>query len=191
MIEKSRRVYLESYGCQMNSYDSRAILDRLRAAGYESVAKPEDAGLLLLNTCAVRDHAETRVLGRIGQLQRFKLIDPSVRLGVAGCMAQRLGTELPRRRKAVDFVVGTDAYERASSTSRATARPSIAPVRNSIRSTTRISSRSPKAAITAAPSASCRRRGACCGPRRRRRSWPRRAPSWRAGESSSRSWDRT
>ena len=112
MIDKSRRVYIESYGCQMNSYDSRAILDRLVADGYEAVQQPEDAGLLLLNTCAVRDHAETRVLGRIGQLQLHKQRDPQVRLGVAGCMAQRLGDELPRRRRGVDFVVGTDAYDR-------------------------------------------------------------------------------
>jgi tRNA-2-methylthio-N6-dimethylallyladenosine synthase len=111
-MAKAKQVYIESYGCQMNVYDSRAISDTLDAAGYVEVGRPEDAGLILMNTCAVRDNAENRVLGRIGQLQSMKKDDPQVLLGVVGCMAQRLGEQLPRKRKAVDLVVGTDGYKR-------------------------------------------------------------------------------
>lgn len=107
-----KRVYVETYGCQMNVYDSRAILDQLRPRGYERVERPEDADLLLLNTCAVRDNAEQRVLGRIGELQRHKKGRDDVVLGVVGCMAQRLGETLTQQRKAVDLVVGTDGYAR-------------------------------------------------------------------------------
>ena len=91
---ESRRVYIETYGCQMNVYDSRAIRDNLRAAGWSEVGSPADADLLLMNTCSIRDGAETRVLGRIGEFQRYKYIRPEVKIGVLGCMAQRLGEQL-------------------------------------------------------------------------------------------------
>lgn len=106
----SRRVYIETYGCQMNLYDSRAIRDNLRAAGWSEVDTPDEADVLLMNTCAIRDGAETRVLGRIGEFQRFKYDRPEVKIGVLGCMAQRLGEQLHERKKAVDLVVGTDNY---------------------------------------------------------------------------------
>ena len=64
MSDKRKRVYVESYGCQMNVYDSRAMLDRLRDEGYEEVKRPEDAGVLLMNTCAVRDNADGAVSTR-------------------------------------------------------------------------------------------------------------------------------
>jgi tRNA-2-methylthio-N6-dimethylallyladenosine synthase len=112
MIDRGNRVYVETYGCQMNVYDSRAIAEALSQHGYREVARPEDADLLLLNTCAVRDHAETRVLGRIGQLQSLKRERPDLVFGVVGCMAQRLGKQLMDKRAAVDLVVGTDNYHR-------------------------------------------------------------------------------
>jgi tRNA-2-methylthio-N6-dimethylallyladenosine synthase len=105
-----RRVYIETYGCQMNLYDSRAIRDNLRAAGWTEVSVPDDADVLLMNTCAIRDGAETRVLGRIGEFQRFKYERPEVKIGVLGCMAQRLGERLHEQKRAVDLVVGTDNY---------------------------------------------------------------------------------
>ena len=108
----TRRVYIETYGCQMNVYDSHAVRDGLRTAGWSEVDSPADADLILMNTCAIRDNAETRVLGRIGELQRYKYDRPDVRIGVLGCMAQRLGEELHAKRKAVDLVVGTDNYQR-------------------------------------------------------------------------------
>ena len=106
----TRRVYIETYGCQMNVYDSRAIRDNLGAAGWSEVDSPADADLLLMNTCAIRDGAETRVLGRIGEFQRYKYIRPEVKIGVLGCMAQRLGERLNERKQVVDLVVGTDNY---------------------------------------------------------------------------------
>ncbi len=112
MSAQKKRVYVETYGCQMNVYDSRAIRDGLARAGYSEVETPAEADLLLLNTCAVRDNAEQRVLGRIGELQQYQYARPEVRIGVLGCMAQRLGEKLVEKRKAVDLVVGTDNYGR-------------------------------------------------------------------------------
>ena len=104
----SPRLYLETYGCQMNVADSELIVGALGRAGYERTDSPEDADVLLVNTCAVRDHAEQRVIGRMGELQRFKR--PGGVLGVVGCMAQRLGPRLLERAPRVDLVVGPDAY---------------------------------------------------------------------------------
>jgi tRNA-2-methylthio-N6-dimethylallyladenosine synthase len=103
-----RRVYLETYGCQMNVADSELIVGTLGRAGYEATDSPEDADVLLVNTCAVRDNAEQRVIGRMGELQRFKR--PGGVLGVVGCMAQRLGVRLLEEVPRVDLVVGPDAY---------------------------------------------------------------------------------
>jgi len=108
MIRK--RVYVETYGCQMNVADTELMLGVLGREGYESVEQPDEADLMLVNTCAVRDNAEQRVLGRIGELQRFRRAE--VVLGVVGCMAQRLGAALLERRADVDLVVGPDAYRR-------------------------------------------------------------------------------
>src|ERR671920_2642880 len=85
-------VYIETYGCQMNVSDSELMLGKLAASGYESVDTPEGADVILVNTCAIRDHAEQRVIGRLGELKRF--MKPGSVLGVAGCMAQRLGPTL-------------------------------------------------------------------------------------------------
>lgn len=105
-----RRVYIETYGCQMNLYDSRAIRDNLRQSGWLEVDAPDQADVVLMNTCAIRDGAETRVLGRIGEFQSLKYDRPEVKIGVLGCMAQRLGEQLHEQKRAVDLVVGTDSY---------------------------------------------------------------------------------
>jgi tRNA-2-methylthio-N6-dimethylallyladenosine synthase len=102
------RVYLETYGCQMNVADTELVLGLLGAEGYAPTAEPASADLLLINTCAVRDHAEQRVLGRVGELKRFKR--PGGVLGVMGCMAQRLGPRLLERVPQVDLVIGPDGY---------------------------------------------------------------------------------
>src|SRR5256885_5811263 len=101
-------VYIETYGCQMNVSDSELMLGKLAAAGYAPVDKPDGADVILVNTCAVRDHAEQRVIGRMGELKRHKR--PGVVLGVTGCMAQRLGPELLERSPHVDIVAGPDGY---------------------------------------------------------------------------------
>jgi tRNA-2-methylthio-N6-dimethylallyladenosine synthase len=104
----ARRIYLETYGCQMNVADTELLLGILAREGYTRTDRPDDADVMLVNTCAVRDNAEQRVIGRMGDLQRHKR--PGSVLGVVGCMAQRLGPELLARVPRVDLVVGPDAY---------------------------------------------------------------------------------
>jgi tRNA-2-methylthio-N6-dimethylallyladenosine synthase len=103
-----KRVYIETYGCQMNVADSELMFGLLGGAGYERADDPAEADVMLVNTCAVRDNAEQRVIGRMGELQRHKR--PGDVLGVVGCMAQRLGPALLERVPRVDLVVGPDAY---------------------------------------------------------------------------------
>jgi tRNA-2-methylthio-N6-dimethylallyladenosine synthase len=103
-----KRVYIETYGCQMNVADSELMFGLLDRAGYARADDPADADVMLVNTCAVRDNAEQRVIGRVGELQRHKR--PGDVLGVVGCMAQRLGPALLERVPRVDLVVGPDAY---------------------------------------------------------------------------------
>ena len=103
-----RKLYIETYGCQMNVADSELMFGVLGRAGYERTEEPAEADVMLVNTCAVRDHAEQRVIGRVGELQRFKR--PGGVLGVVGCMAQRLGPRLLEQSAKVDLVAGPDAY---------------------------------------------------------------------------------
>src|SRR5881394_592483 len=105
-----RRIYIETYGCQMNVSDSELMFGVLGREGYVRTTDPAEADVLLVNTCAVRDHAEQRVLGRMGELKRYKR--PGSVLGVVGCMAQRLGPRLLDRVPQVDLVVGPDGYRR-------------------------------------------------------------------------------
>lgn len=104
----SKSVWIETYGCQMNVADSELMLGVLAREGYAVAERPDDADVMLVNTCAVRDNAEQRVVGRVGELQRFKR--PGTVLGVVGCMAQRLGPILLERVPKVDLVVGPDGY---------------------------------------------------------------------------------
>src|SRR5437867_5187036 len=105
-------VYVETYGCQMNVADTELMLGHLGAHGYRRTASPDEADVILLNTCAIREHAEARVLGRLGELARHKRRRPGVRLGVTGCMAQHLRDALRERAPEVDLLVGPDAYRR-------------------------------------------------------------------------------
>ena len=101
-------VYIETYGCQMNVSDSELMLGNLAAHGYQSVAGPEGADVILVNTCAIRDHAEQRVIGRLGELRRH--MKPNTVVGVTGCMAQRLGPQLLEKAKHVSVIAGPDSY---------------------------------------------------------------------------------
>src|SRR2546425_1952774 len=103
-------VYVETYGCQMNVADTELILGHLSAHGYTRTAAAEAADVILLNTCAIREHAEARVLGRLGELARHKIRRPRVRIGVTGCMAQHLRARLRERAPLVDVLVGPDGY---------------------------------------------------------------------------------
>ena len=101
-------VYIETYGCQMNVSDSELMLGKLAESGYQSVDQPDGADVIIINTCAIRDHAEQRVIGRLGEI-KSKMKRDAV-LGVTGCMAQRLGTQLLERVKHVSLVIGPDGY---------------------------------------------------------------------------------
>ena len=108
MSETRPTVYIETYGCQMNVSDSELMLGRLTDSGYQAVDSPDGADVILLNTCAIRDHAEQRVIGRLGELKRN--MKPDSVMGVTGCMAQRLGPQLLDKAKHVSLVVGPDGY---------------------------------------------------------------------------------
>jgi tRNA-2-methylthio-N6-dimethylallyladenosine synthase len=101
-------VYIETYGCQMNVSDTELMLGKLTESGYESVAQPEGADVILINTCAIREHAEQRVIGRLGEMKSRMKRDAV--LGVTGCMAQRLGSAILDRVKHVSLVIGPDGY---------------------------------------------------------------------------------
>ena len=105
-----RSVYIETYGCQMNINDTEIMAGVLVGRGYAQVEDPSEADVILVNTCAIREHAEQRVFGRIGHLQQYRRARPDLVLGVTGCMAQRLGPELLAETRGVDFVAGPDAY---------------------------------------------------------------------------------
>lgn len=107
-----RRVYIETYGCQMNVADSELVASILRQAGYQIINTPEQAEVILLNTCAVREHAEERVIGRASQLSGLRAHTPKLTLGILGCMAQHLAETLPQRAPFVDLVMGPDSYRR-------------------------------------------------------------------------------
>jgi tRNA-2-methylthio-N6-dimethylallyladenosine synthase len=107
-VSAAPRFFIETYGCQMNLADGELIAGVLLREGYERAQGLDDAEVVLVNTCAVREHAEQRVIGRVGELKRHKR--PGVVLGVVGCMAQRLGERLLERAPHVDFVAGPDGY---------------------------------------------------------------------------------
>ena len=104
-----KRFYLESYGCQMNVYDTQGLARMLEDHGFARVGEPESADVVLVNTCSVREHAEERTLNRLAVLGRLKATNPSMKLGVCGCMAQRMGAEIKKRVPRVDLVVGAQA----------------------------------------------------------------------------------
>jgi tRNA-2-methylthio-N6-dimethylallyladenosine synthase len=108
MTDPRPTVYVETYGCQMNVSDSELMLGKLAAHGYDAVEQPDGADVILVNTCAIRDHAEQRVIGRLGELKRNMKTGAIV--GVTGCMAQRLGPQLLKKAKHVSVVIGPDGY---------------------------------------------------------------------------------
>src|SRR5688500_12939930 len=105
-----KKAYIETYGCQMNVSDSELMKGILAAQGYTAADSPETADIILVNTCAIRDHAEQRVFGRVGELYRLKRDRPDLVIGVTGCMAQRLGPELMEKAPYVELVMGPDSY---------------------------------------------------------------------------------
>ena len=111
-MDRLKTYYLETYGCQMNFSDSELVESLLSQAGLEPAGGADQADLILLNTCGVREHAEQRVLSRINQLKARKEKSPHKLLAVIGCMAQRIGTDILARAPWVDLVVGPDGYRK-------------------------------------------------------------------------------
>lgn len=103
-------VYLETYGCQMNEYDSSMLSALLKNNKFVQVFKPENAGIILLNTCAVRENAHQKIYAKIQQYSSFKRKNKEVLIGILGCMAQNLGDDLFALGLPVDMVVGPDGY---------------------------------------------------------------------------------
>jgi len=124
-----KRVFLETYGCQMNVADSELMAGVLERAGLTLVDRPEDADAVLLNTCAIREHAEQRVLGRLGDFARLKARRPGLLVGLTGCMAQHLRGRLLDHARVLDLVVGPDAYRDLPDLLRRAAREPVAVVR--------------------------------------------------------------
>ena len=105
-----KRLYIESYGCQMNFADSEIVAAVMRNAGFATTSSAEEADLIFLNTCAIRDNAEQKVRHRLKHLVGLKRQKPELLVGMLGCMAERLKTKLLEEEKVVDIVAGPDAY---------------------------------------------------------------------------------
>src|SRR5271156_1430970 len=105
-------VYIETYGCQMNVADTELMRGPLARAGYPTAAAPAEADVILLNTCAIRAHAEERIVGRLRALAQHKLRRPQVQIGLTGCRAQHVRDRLLDQTPSLDFVAGPDAYRR-------------------------------------------------------------------------------
>jgi tRNA-2-methylthio-N6-dimethylallyladenosine synthase len=105
-----KKVYIETYGCQMNVADSEVVVSILSEAGYEPTTNIKDAGLILINTCSIRDNAEQRIWGRLTALSHLKKKNKDLKIGIIGCMAERLKEKLIETEQLVDIVVGPDAY---------------------------------------------------------------------------------
>jgi tRNA-2-methylthio-N6-dimethylallyladenosine synthase len=115
-MSKARKVHVKSFGCQMNVYDSHRMADTLVPAGYSETANPEDADLVILNTCHIREKAAEKVYSEIGRIREMKVAAArdgrNMLIAVAGCVAQAEGKEIIRRAGAVDLVVGSQNYHR-------------------------------------------------------------------------------
>ena len=105
-----KKVYIETYGCQMNFSDSEIVASLMLDEGYEISGDSKDADVILVNTCSIRDNAEQRVRKRLRELKALKKKNPFLKIGVIGCMAERLKEQLLEEEQSVDLIVGPDAY---------------------------------------------------------------------------------
>lgn len=111
-MSDKKKLYVKTYGCQMNVYDSERMTDALGAGGYEQTDSPDDADMILLNTCHIREKAAEKVYSELGRYRKLKTRNPDLKIGVAGCVAQAEGEEIIRRQPMVDLVVGPQSYHR-------------------------------------------------------------------------------
>ena len=114
-----KKLFVKTYGCQMNVYDSERMAEALGAEGYEQVGTPEEADMILLNTCHIREKAAEKVYSELGRMKPLRDANPDLKIGVAGCVAQAEGEEIMRRQPMVDLVVGPQTYHRLPAMARA------------------------------------------------------------------------
>ena len=108
----TRKLFIKTYGCQMNVYDSERMAEALGTQGYTATDRPEEADMILLNTCHIREKAAEKVYSELGRLKPLKAANPDLKIGIAGCVAQAEGEEIMRRAPVVDLVVGPQTYHR-------------------------------------------------------------------------------
>lgn len=111
--DKVKKVFIKTYGCQMNVYDSERMADVLSPIGYAAVETPENADLVILNTCHIREKAAEKVYSELGRIRQLKKkVNPEMKVAVAGCVAQAEGSEIKRRAPVVDMVLGPQTYHK-------------------------------------------------------------------------------
>jgi len=109
---EQKKLFIRTYGCQMNVYDSERMAEALGGQGYVQTDTPDDADMILLNTCHIREKAAEKVYSELGRFKPLKAAKPDLKIGVAGCVAQAEGAEIMRRQPMVDLVVGPQSYHR-------------------------------------------------------------------------------
>ncbi|QYX55921.1 tRNA (N6-isopentenyl adenosine(37)-C2)-methylthiotransferase MiaB [Roseovarius sp. SCSIO 43702] len=109
-MSEPKKLYIKTYGCQMNVYDSERMVEALGGRGYVETQTPDDADMILLNTCHIREKAAEKVYSELGRFKGLKADRPDLKIGVAGCVAQAEGEEIMRRQPLVDLVVGPSSY---------------------------------------------------------------------------------
>ncbi len=111
-MSETKKLFIKTYGCQMNVYDSERMAEALGGKGYVQTENQEEADMILLNTCHIREKAAEKVYSELGRLKPLKEVNPNLKIGVAGCVAQAEGQEIMRRAPVVDLVVGPQTYHR-------------------------------------------------------------------------------
>ncbi len=111
-MSDQKKLFVKTYGCQMNVYDSERMVEALGTKGYVTTDTAEDADMVLLNTCHIREKASEKLYSDLGRLRKLKAVRPDLKVGVAGCVAQAEGAEILRRSPVVDLVVGPQSYHR-------------------------------------------------------------------------------
>ena len=109
-VGDGRRLFVETYGCQMNVGDTEIVVSIMQKEGYFYTENIDEADIILINTCSIRDNAEQRIWGRLTEMRRLKKRKPSLLIGIIGCMAERLKEQLTEGALAVDIVAGPDTY---------------------------------------------------------------------------------
>ena len=117
-----KKLFIKTYGCQMNVYDSERMAESLSTRGYETTNVAAEADMILLNTCHIREKAAEKIYSELGRLKPLKAENPNLKIGVAGCVAQAEGAEIMRRQPTVDLVVGPQSYHRLPTMEQAVAR---------------------------------------------------------------------